>query len=103
MEHFIKTRYALNIAYSEPRFYVEGSRDQKFTDQVVHYNFLDKNFKNGEVIIVIFNDMRLFYSQPRSHAGVLTSFFKTPLKNPPCGLHKWQHHFSCSLRSPEHI
>ena len=40
---FIKTRYTLNIAYSEPRFHVERSRDQKFTDQVVHYNFLDKN------------------------------------------------------------
>ena len=28
MEHFIKTRYTLNIAYSEPRFHVERSRDQ---------------------------------------------------------------------------
>ena len=51
----------------------------------------------------LFNDMRRFYPQPRSHAGVLTSFFKTPLKTPPCGLHKWQHLFSCSLRFPEHI
>ena len=29
---------------------------------------------------MFFNDMRRFYPQPRSHAGVLTSFFKTPLK-----------------------
>ena len=29
-------------------------------------------------------------------------FFKTHLNIPPCGLQRWEHHFSCYFRSPEH-
>ena len=40
LKHVIR----LKSPTQESRFHVERSRDQKFTDQVVHYNFLDKNW-----------------------------------------------------------